>query len=126
MFGNNSHLQGVRHRQADNPRTQSVFAYHRENGSSENNTITQELQVHGQPPAEEPINTSVPQTPQGFFTSLVCMNVTLTSVTLVKKGHKELQFFNTVDLYKISVGFSETGFKCLCVTLANKWQPLLS
>lgn len=57
IFGNCSHLQGVRHRQADNTRTQCVFSHHRENGSSKNNTITHELQVHSQPPAMEQTNT---------------------------------------------------------------------
>lgn len=45
-FIKNSHLEGVRHCQANNPRTQSVFAHDGENGSGKNNTITQELQVH--------------------------------------------------------------------------------
>lgn len=45
----------MRHGQTDHTRAQGSFCHHRENRSSKNNAITQELQIHTQPPAQDDI-----------------------------------------------------------------------
>lgn len=52
---NDSHLKWMRHGQTDHPRAQGSFCHHRENRSSENNAITQKLQIHTQPPEQNDI-----------------------------------------------------------------------
>lgn len=72
-----SHLEGVRHSQSHDTWAQGAFPHHRENGSSQDHTVTNKLQIDCQPPAEL----------QGF--SQLSMS-TITAKYLSIKLHKHL------------------------------------
>lgn len=51
-----SHLKGVRHGQTNDAGAQRVFSHHGENGSSQDHTVTNKLQVDCQPSVDVMLN----------------------------------------------------------------------
>lgn len=53
LIWNDSHLKWMWHGQTHHPGAQRSFGHHRETRSSQNNAVTQKLQIHTKPPAQK-------------------------------------------------------------------------